>query len=78
MLLAALTLIIMRFNLLQLAQPMAMQPTADDFDIWSTPFYLRYNTPVPDYLATMLPVPANYTYALGIPSAPYTQATVTR
>lgn len=57
------------------ASPLA---TADDYDYWLTPYYLRYNTAVPaPGIAALLPVPANYTYALGVPSQPYTQATVT-
>lgn len=53
--------------------------TADDLvDYWMTPYYLRYNTAIPaPGIAALLPVPANYTYALGVPSQPYTQATVT-
>jgi hypothetical protein len=73
--LAALGIVILRFNLLDtLAVPVAgRQATADDLDIWATPYYLRYNTPLPDYLANLMPVQSNYTYALGVPSLPYTQ-----
>lgn len=42
-------------------------------DRWGTPFYLRYNTPIPAYLANLMPVSSNYAYNLGVPSAPYTQ-----
>lgn len=48
-----------------------------DADVWLTPYYLRYNIPPPDYLSTLMPIPANYTYALGVPSAPLTQKAVT-
>jgi hypothetical protein len=74
--LAVLVFLIAKFNLVQRIGPQPRPATADDFDIWTTPYYLRSNVPIPDYLATLMPVQSNYTYALGVPSAPYTQAAV--
>lgn len=70
-----------------LARPRGLEPggimsndpaDASDWDAWQTPYYLRYNMPAPgNGVRSLMPIPANYTYALGIPAAPYTQATVT-
>lgn len=77
-LLALLGIVILKWFMPQLAQLAASgQPVNpnQDADQWSTPFYLRYNTPIPSYLANLMPVPSNYAYALGVPSSPYTQKT---
>lgn len=74
---AGVTILALRF-MPQATTAAAPLATADDADYWMTPYYLRYNTAIPaPGIAALLPVPANYTYALGVPSQPYTQATVT-
>jgi hypothetical protein len=60
-------------------QVMGTPAQETDLDLWQTPYYLRYNVSLHNHgLKNMLPIPANYTYALGVPSAPFTQTAVTQ
>ena len=48
---------------------MNMQPIDDATpDIWQTPFYLRYNVPIPSDQIPILPTGSPYTFGLGVPA----------
>jgi hypothetical protein len=73
----AIALFYLRFSTAPAMMASAMPVAPSDSDMWTTPYYLRYNVPSPMTSMSLLPIPANYTYALGVPSAPYTQRAVT-